>query len=708
MVNHTDFTFSCKGDKAIHHKSTKMAIAFAVAALLCINCVTFFDSTDSVAQDDESYWPAADWGVRVQAQITDMNAFDQTTLTRIHWNILDSLFPSLGEGPGESTADFRYDGAMGMYIDEAATVCYLTNYEVINGSVNFTYNLGYDYPVISPNNEYSDEQLVNLLGFDTFSVGDKIQFTADVNFMMYSDIRDTTDRRENTTYIVKETEKTLTKGYIDFKKITITHGGNETELSAIVSVNELMTKNGFCDYDWSHKDYETYQGVGLDKATYEGEICVKLMKDTDNIEYTQNTKGWEQSSSSHTAYAMPYDMVLETMKSVYQTVVPCTYTDLCKQMYLFTAIQSTDALNSPLSLSIDDIVKMQVAAEGNTIAPQVIDDLSKQAAEYSEVMMSFESDDCIIDLDNTAVRNLVSEDFEVRLNKEDNKSYNMGDDALVLDLNLGKNHDNFNGGKIGVTAVFLGNTSNLKAYYLENGSIKESLDVTVNNDGTVSFETGHLSTYVIADASYGESQPAPEKKENTISKETDQNNVDLTAEDIASYKEKAANDPSVTLSVSLGDGISVVFDNASLKALGDSAANLKVETVDTAKLDENVKKIAGDNPVFEIGFGDNTNFGTGKVSFTVPYTLPEGKDASQMKVYYLKDGAIAEKIDCTYENGKLTFATNHLSMYTVGFETPAESGEVGLVNLIAAAVLAAGIILTAICAIAASVRKNKA
>ena len=120
-------------------------------------------------------------------------------------------------------------------------------------------------------------------------------------------------------------------------------------------------------------------------------------------------------------------------------------------------------------------------------------------------------------------------------------------------------------------------------------------------------------------------------------------------------------------SFTLSGGITASFDNKAIKSLGSGAATLTVTKVAATDLDQAVKDLVGDNPVFEISFGNNTNFGEGKATFTVPYVLPEGKSASDLKVYFIKDGKVAETIDCTYADGKATFSTGHLSTYSVGF-----------------------------------------
>ena len=90
-------------------------------------------------------------------------------------------------------------------------------------------------------------------------------------------------------------------------------------------------------------------------------------------------------------------------------------------------------------------------------------------------------------------------------------------------------------------------------------------------------------------------------------------------------------------------------------------------------MSDNVKNIVGSNPVFNISFGDYTNFEGGKVTITVPYSLESGKDSTNLIIYYIKDGAVVEEIPCKYDNGTVTFSTNHFSDYAVMYVEPSNS-----------------------------------
>lgn len=161
----------------------------------------------------------------------------------------------------------------------------------------------------------------------------------------------------------------------------------------------------------------------------------------------------------------------------------------------------------------------------------------------------------------------------------------------------------------------------------------------------------------------------------TMASDTD--SAVVSQNDITFLKNKAITNTDTTLQINLKDGKAASLDAKAISTLGDAPTELKVESVDKSTLSEEDKKIVGDNPVYEITFGANTNFGDGKATFTVPYTLPEGKSADKLKVFCIKDGAVAETIDCTYADGKATFGTSHLSMYYLGFEDSSDDGGSG-------------------------------
>ena len=144
--------------------------------------------------------------------------------------------------------------------------------------------------------------------------------------------------------------------------------------------------------------------------------------------------------------------------------------------------------------------------------------------------------------------------------------------------------------------------------------------------------------------------------------------VNLKAVDIAYVRQSAESDASTTFKFNLNGGISASFDSAAIKSLATAVSTASVVSVDKATLDEKTKELVGDDPVYEITFGPNTNFGEGKMTVTLPFTLPSDKTSDNLRVFCIKGGEVSETIDCTYADGKVTFSTGHLSTYSIGFK----------------------------------------
>ena len=76
--------------------------------------------------------------------------------------------------------------------------------------------------------------------------------------------------------------------------------------------------------------------------------------------------------------------------------------------------------------------------------------------------------------------------------------------------------------------------------------------------------------------------------------------------------------------------------------------------------------ISGENgPIAEFG---EDNY----VTITLPYELAEGEDVDSIAIWFINDYGELESIKATYNNGFVTFKTNHFSYYTVTRLTPEE------------------------------------
>ena len=167
----------------------------------------------------------------------------------------------------------------------------------------------------------------------------------------------------------------------------------------------------------------------------------------------------------------------------------------------------------------------------------------------------------------------------------------------------------------------------------------------------------------------------------------DAGSINVKASDIVYARQSADSDSSTTFSANLSGGVSASFDSSAIQNLAISNAALTVSQIFKDSLDDATKELVGDNPVYDISFGSNTDFGDGKMTVTLPYVLPDGKSADDLRVFCVKDGKVSETIGCSYADGKVTFSTGHLSTYYIGFSSSGGSSDDGGFPLWAIAVI---------------------
>ncbi len=159
----------------------------------------------------------------------------------------------------------------------------------------------------------------------------------------------------------------------------------------------------------------------------------------------------------------------------------------------------------------------------------------------------------------------------------------------------------------------------------------------------------------------------------------------INASDLAD-KEIELNDANISL------------DNGVIDTIGDqnitvSADKLEGENRNEIGLDNEQLQQVGDNPIYNFTINNGTDnisdFGENNwVTITLPYVLSEGEDVDSVAVWFISDHCADEtctdgdactnvahrlvSISATYNNGYVTFKTNHFSYYTVTKLTPAE------------------------------------
>ncbi|WP_400260357.1 right-handed parallel beta-helix repeat-containing protein [Candidatus Methanomassiliicoccus intestinalis] len=151
--------------------------------------------------------------------------------------------------------------------------------------------------------------------------------------------------------------------------------------------------------------------------------------------------------------------------------------------------------------------------------------------------------------------------------------------------------------------------------------------------------------------------------------------VTVAVEGLKTISDKIENNQninSVSIATSAGeviiekDVLSDIIENA-------NAETIVVEVVDAKdQLNEEQKKVVGDNPVYDINIRAGseyiTNFNGNSITISIPYELQPGEDPNNIVVYHLKDDGTVEKMKGTYKDGKVSFETNHLSKFVIAYE----------------------------------------
>ncbi len=156
----------------------------------------------------------------------------------------------------------------------------------------------------------------------------------------------------------------------------------------------------------------------------------------------------------------------------------------------------------------------------------------------------------------------------------------------------------------------------------------------------------------------------------TAPKNTVESGKEMNSSDLSQL---ISNQKFLTVTSKIGN---ITFDTAALKAIVNNAGEkliISIENIDVNKLSDNQKKKVQDRPVYEMTVLSNgkkiTNFGEGKATVSIPYTLKAGEKAENIVIFYLTDEGAIEAFECKYDNlsKTVTFNTSHFSYYVIGY-----------------------------------------
>lgn len=129
----------------------------------------------------------------------------------------------------------------------------------------------------------------------------------------------------------------------------------------------------------------------------------------------------------------------------------------------------------------------------------------------------------------------------------------------------------------------------------------------------------------------------------------------------------------------------ISLDNGVIDTIGGKNVTVSAEKVEgdnrygLGLTDDELDQV-GENPIYNFTINDGTTnisqFGDDNwVTISLPYTLTEGEDVDSIAVWFINDEGSLESIEATYNNGYVTFKTNHFSYYTVTRLTPSQRCE---------------------------------
>ena len=114
----------------------------------------------------------------------------------------------------------------------------------------------------------------------------------------------------------------------------------------------------------------------------------------------------------------------------------------------------------------------------------------------------------------------------------------------------------------------------------------------------------------------------------------------------------------------------LAFDEGAKQTITKAETTISAAIVEKTSItaDADTLEKIGDQPIYDFTCscgGENVSSFNGNVKITVPYTLSEGEDPDNIAIWYINDSGEVTSIKATYNNGFVSFSTNHFSKYAL-------------------------------------------
>lgn len=111
----------------------------------------------------------------------------------------------------------------------------------------------------------------------------------------------------------------------------------------------------------------------------------------------------------------------------------------------------------------------------------------------------------------------------------------------------------------------------------------------------------------------------------------------------------------------------------------------EISIVKATSLSAAAKAAVGDRPVYTVTIGEIHDFGSGRLTISLPYALADGESADGVYVCCVTADGALEKLTTAYSSDKVSFETDHLSDFAIMYEEKESSGS-DIMLFVAAAV----------------------
>ncbi len=169
--------------------------------------------------------------------------------------------------------------------------------------------------------------------------------------------------------------------------------------------------------------------------------------------------------------------------------------------------------------------------------------------------------------------------------------------------------------------------------------------------------------------------------------DTELTEVEIPADTVNKIAEavNAAQNSAEALEIVFNDGISIEFDGDALTGVAEQAQatdiTVSIKNIDYVSAEPAQTAAIGDRPAYDITVksgSQNISAIGGKISISAPYTLLDNEDENGILVYYVDETGNREACETVYDSelGRVTWITDHLSVYMIDHDKSLLSGNV--------------------------------